>query len=670
MAKKPKSDLIPVATLDSSPINSSQPENQVSDFVYQNTITGVSLFSEFDIHLFREGKHFSLYEKLGNHPMTYQGVQGTYFAVWCPNAEYVSIVADSNGWNKASHPMFARWDGSGIWEAFVPYWGKGTTYKYFIASRYNGYTVEKADPFAFHHETPPATASKIWDLDYQWDDQEFMENRQKNTGKTQPMTVYEMHLGSWRRKWEQDGRSLTYRELAEELPGYVQALGFTHIEFMPVMEHPFFGSWGYQVTGYFAPSSRFGTPEEFMFLIDKLHQYGIGVILDWVPSHFPGDLHGLYFFDGTHLYEHADMRKGFHPDWKSYIFNYDRNEIKSFLISNALFWLDKCHIDGLRVDAVASMLYLDYSRKEGEWEPNHLGGRENLEAVALLKLFNETVYKNFPDVHTIAEESTSFPGVSRPTYTGGLGFGQKWMMGWMHDTLKYLATEPINRKYHQGQLTFSLAYAFSENFMLPLSHDEVVHGKNPLIYKLPGDDWQRFATLRLLYGYMYGHPGTKLLFMGAELGQTTEWNHDGSLAWHLMDYAPHQGVWRFVQQLNTLYKHEKALYELPFDSYTFEWIDTSDTNNSVISFVRKGKNPEDTLVIVCNFTPVVRGNYRIGVPKKGAWREILNSDWKDFWGSGIANGTVYSEDIYVHHRHQSISLTLPPLGVIFLKCER
>jgi 1,4-alpha-glucan branching enzyme len=637
--------------------------------ILPNTVSGVSLFTDFDVHLFREGKHFHLYDKFGNHPMTYKGIEGTYFAVWAPNAEYVSVIGDLNGWDRSSHPMYPRWDGSGIWEAFVPYWGKGTTYKYFIASRYNGFQAEKADPFAFLHETPPNTASKIWDIEYQWNDGDWLQNRKHQPGETNAVSVYEVHLGSWRRNPAENNRSLTYTELAEQLPEYVKSLGFTHVEFMPVMEHPFYGSWGYQITGYFAPSSRFGTPQDFSYLIDKLHQAGIGVILDWVPSHFPGDAHGLYYFDGTHLYEHADMRKGFHPDWKSYIFNYSRNEVKSFLISNALYWLDKFHIDGLRVDAVASMLYLDYSRKEGEWEPNYLGGRENLEAIDFLKLFNETVYLHFPDVHTIAEESTSFPGVSKPTSLGGLGFGMKWMMGWMHDTLHYLARDPMYRHYHQGEITFSSVYAFSENFMLPLSHDEVVHGKNPLVYKFPGDNWQRFATLRLLYTYMFAHPGTKLLFMGGEFAQTQEWSHDRSLDWHLLDYAPHQGVLRLMQQLNHVYKSEKALYELPFESYSFEWIEHNDAQNSVISFLRKGKNADDIILVVCNFTPVPKSNYRVGVPRHGFWQEILNSDSIDFGGSGLTNSNpIHTDDFWIHNRTQSISISVPPLGAVYFKC--
>jgi 1,4-alpha-glucan branching enzyme len=646
-----------------------EPEEQSTALRLPNTIPNVSRFSDFDIYLFKEGRHFRLYEKLGAHLMEYQGVEGTYFAVWAPNAATVSVIGDLNGWNRESHLLYPRWDGSGIWEGFVPYWTKGTNYKYFILSRNSGFAAEKADPFAHYAEVPPRTASRIWNLDYHWEDEHWMQKRSQNRSE-QPMCIYEMHLGSWRRIPEEGNRPLTYRELANQLPAYLTDLGFTHVEFMPIMEHPFAGSWGYQVTGYFAPTSRFGTPQDFMHLVDSLHKVGIGVILDWVPSHYPGDAHGLHYFDGTHLYEHADMQKGFHPDWKSYIFNYGRNEVKSFLISSALFWLDKYHIDGLRVDAVASMLYLDYSRKEGEWIPNVFGGRENLEAIELLKLFNESVYAQFPDVHTIAEESTSFTGVSRPTYLGGLGFGMKWMMGWMHDTLHYLAHDPIHRQYHHNEITFSLVYAFTENFMLPLSHDEVVHGKRPLVYKFPGDDWQRFANLRLLYGYMYGHPGTKLLFMGAEMAQTSEWNHDSSLDWHLLQYEPHRGVQGFLRQLNHLYRQHPALYDLPFDPYGFEWIEINDAQNSVLAFLRKGKADPDLVVVVCNFTPIARENYRIGLPGKGLWREILNSDSKAFGGSGIHNpGMLEAQEYGWQGRPYSLTLNLPPLGVIYLKPE-
>ena len=493
--------------------------------------------------------------------MTFNGQSGTYFAVWAPDARKVSVIGDFNGWNRTSHPLQPRGQ-SGIWEGFVPGVGKGALYKYHIKSRYRGYKVDKADPFGFYHETPPKTASIVWDIGYNWGDKEWLEKRHGHNALDAPMAIYEVHLGSWRRVPEEDNRPLTYRELAPQLAEYVKQMGFTHVEFLPVMEHPFFGSWGYQTTGYFAPTSRYGTPQDFMFLIDYLHQHDIGVILDWVPSHFPTDEHGLGFFDGTHLYEHAYPQKGFHPDWSSYIFNYGRNEVQSFLLSSALFWLDKYHVDGLRVDAVASMLYLDYSRKNGEWMPNKYGGRENLEAIAFLRRFNEEVYKNYPDVQTIAEESTAWPMVSRPTYVGGLGFGMKWDMGWMHDTLEYITKDPIYRKYHHNELTFRMLYAFTENFVLPLSHDEVVHGKGSLLGKMPGDDWQKFANLRLLLGYMYAQPGKKLLFMGAELGQWQEWHHDESLDWHLLEYQRHAGIKKWVEDLNRLYRSEPALYEL------------------------------------------------------------------------------------------------------------
>ena len=625
-------------------------------------------FSEFDIHLFREGRHYKLYDKLGAHLMTYNGQQGTYFALWAPNAEAVSVIGNFNHWRPGEHKLNPRLDHSGIWEGFFPGIGHGELYKYHIRSHHNGFEVAKADPFGYLCEEPPRTASIVWDIDYTWNDKKWLENRRENAGKSQPYSVYEMHLGSWKRVPEEGNRHLTYLELAKELPEYLNNLGFTHVEFMPVMEHPFYGSWGYQVTGYFAPSSRFGTPQDFMYLVNALHEAGIGVILDWVPSHFPSDEHGLVYFDGTHLFEHADPRKGFHPDWKSYIFNYGRNEVKSFLISNALFWIEKYHADGLRVDAVASMLYLDYSRKEGEWIPNEHGGRENLEAIAFIREFNEAVQQAHPDAVTIAEESTAFPGVSRPAYLGGLGFNMKWMMGWMHDTLKYLEMEPIFRQYHQGQITFSIMYAFAENFMLPLSHDEVVYGKKALVRKMPGDEWQQFANLRLLYGYMYGHPGAKLIFMGGEFGQTSEWAHESSLEWHLTQYPIHGGVQALFQKLNQLYKHEKALYERSFEAEGFEWIDYHDGANSVISFLRKGELEEDQILVVCNFTPVPRENYRIGVPLAGFWDEILNTDATEFGGSGVENGMdLKAESLAMHNREFSVGLTLPPLGVIYLK---
>jgi len=630
------------------------------------TVSGVSLFTDFDINLFRAGKHFKLYEKLGAHIITHEGVQGTYFAVWAPNAGQVSIMGTFNYWDRTTHPMYPRWDGSGIWEAFVPNIGRGELYKYFIQS-HNGHTAEKGDPFGLLWETPPHTASVIWDLNYEWNDSNWLTNRRQQMGQIQPLSVYEVHLGSWRRVAEEDNRSLSYRELAQTLPAYIKDLGFTHVEFLPVMEHPFYGSWGYQVTGYFAPSSRYGTPQDFMHLIDTLHQAGIGVILDWVPSHFPEDVHGLAYFDGTRLYEHSDPRKGWHPDWKSLIFNYGRNEVRAFLISNALFWLDKYHADGLRVDAVASMLYLDYSRNHGEWIPNEFGGRENLEAISFLKEFNTMVYEAFPDTYTIAEESTAYPGVSRPVYVGGLGFGMKWMMGWMHDTLSYMSTEPLYRRYHQGQITFSIIYAFHENFMLPFSHDEVVHGKNPMIYKMPGDEWQKFANLRLMYGYMFAHPGMKLLFMGCEFGQTREWGHDRSLDWHLLEYPYHQGVSDVIRELNRLFTTEKALYETAFDMSGFEWLDISDADNSVVSFLRKDSTGTEKIAVICNFTPVVCKDYRVGVTDKGTWTEIFNTDASQFRGSGVSTQPTPTELIMYHGQRFSITLTLPPLAAVFLK---
>lgn len=626
-----------------------------------------TLFSDYDVHLFKEGKHFHLYKKLGSHLMEHQGKKGTYFALWAPNAKEVSVIGDFNYWNRDQLYMNSRQDGSGIWEVFLPDVHQGAIYKYFIRS-HNGYEVEKGDPYALYWETPPYTASVVWSMDYKWKDKSWLEKRKKKAGEIQPYSVYEMHIGSWKRVPEEENRFLTYLELAKDLPAYIKDLGFTHVEFMPVMEHPFFGSWGYQVTGYFAPSSRFGKPEDFMALIDALHREGIGVILDWVPSHFPSDMHGLHYFDGTFLYEHEDPRKGYHPDWKSYIFNYGRNEVRSFLISNALFWLDRFHVDGLRVDAVASMLYLNYSREEGEWEPNEFGGQENLEAVSFLKEFNETVYSEYPDTVTIAEESTAWPMVSRPTYMGGLGFGMKWMMGWMHDTLEYFKLDPIHRQHHQNSITFSIYYAFTENFMLPLSHDEVVYGKQPLIHKMPGDNWQKFANLRALYAYMYAHPGNKLLFMGAEFGQTSEWNHDASLDWHLKYQHFHKGVMHSLKGLNEVFSAEPALYELGFEEHGFEWIDIQDSANSAISFVRKGNNEGEMILVTCNFTPVSRENYRVGVPAAGKWKEIFNSDDQAFSGSGIINSHVIETSPESQHgRSQSIKLTLSPLGVSYLK---
>ncbi|HEX3034748.1 MAG TPA: 1,4-alpha-glucan branching protein GlgB [Thermodesulfobacteriota bacterium] len=628
----------------------------------------ITLITDHDIYLFKQGNHFKLYDKLGSRPMTVDGGQGAYFAVWAPNAERVSVMGDFNGWNKESHHLRVREDESGIWEGFIAGIGKGSSYKYHIASRYNNYRVDKGDPFAFHWETPPKTASVVWDLNYEWKDDEWMKNRHKSNKLDSPFSVYEVHLGSWRRVPEEGNRFLNYREMAHYLVDYVKDIGFTHVELLPVMEHPFYGSWGYETTGYFAPTSRHGTPEDFMYLVDHLHQNGIGVILDWVPSHFPSDEFGLVYFDGTHLYEHADTRKGFHPEWKSYIFNHGRHEVREFLISSALFWLDKYHIDGIRVDAVASMLYLDYARQEGEWIPNEYGGRENIDAINFIKRFNEAVYKEYPDVQTIAEESTAWPMVSRPPYVGGLGFGMKWNMGWMHDTLDYFSKEPVYRKYHHNQLTFSIWYAFTENFVLPLSHDEVVYGKGSLIRQMPGDDWQKFANMRLLFGYMYGHPGKKLLFMGGEFGQWNEWYHEASLDWNLFQYPSHQGLHRWVKDVNHFYRAERALHELDFENSGFEWIDFHDWEQSIISFIRKGKSTNDIILVVCNLTPVPRINYRVGVPRGGFWEEKLNSDAKLYGGSGYGNaGGVEATPTPAQGRYHSLSLTLPPLGILFFK---
>lgn len=630
----------------------------------------ISLLSRDDVFLFNEGNHYRLYRHLGAHLVDNGEHQGAYFAVWAPNAHYVSVIGDFNGWDQGSHPLSVH-ENSGIWEGFVSGVVKGSVYKYHIASRYHGYVVNKADPFASFSEVAPRTGSIVWDLDYAWDDHEWMADRGRKNGLSAPISIYEVHLGSWMRVPEEGNRSLSYRELAPRLADYVQRSGFTHIEFLPVMEHPFFGSWGYQTTGFFAPSSRFGTPQEFMYLIEHLHQQGIGVILDWVPSHFPSDEHGLAYFDGTHLYEHADPRQGYHPDWNSYIFNYGRDEVRSFLLSSALYWLDHYHIDGIRVDAVASMLYLDYSRRDGEWIPNKFGGRENLEAIAFLRRFNEVVYGEYPEVQTIAEESTAWPMVSRPLYIGGLGFGMKWDMGWMHDTLRYFSKDPIHRRYHHNDLTFRMIYAFNENFVLPLSHDEVVHGKGSLIGKMPGDDWQKFANLRLLLSLMWSNPGKKLLFMGGEFGQWSEWNHDSSLQWHLLDLAPHAGIHRLVEDLNRLYREHAALHELDFDLAGFRWLDANDADNSVICYSRTGRDPADIIVGAFNFTPVPRFDYRVGVPFLGHWRELLNSDAEIYGGSGVGNfGGVETNPVPWHGQPRSISVSLPPLGAVFFKHEK
>jgi len=621
--------------------------------------------SDHDVYLLREGTHTRLYEKLGAHLRRDGKESGAAFAVWAPNAESVSVMGDFNGWERARHPLAPRPDGSGIWEGFIGGIGSGARYKYHIASRYQGYRADKGDPFAFSWEAPPLTASRVWDLDYDWGDADWMAGRRARNALSAPLSTYEVHAGSWRRR---DGNAfLTYRELAAALPAYVADLGFTHVEFLPLTEHPFYGSWGYQTTGYFAPTARYGTPQDFMYLVDCLHRHGIGVILDWVPSHFPGDEHGLAYFDGTHLYEHSDPRQGYHPEWSSYIFNYGRNEVRSVLASGARFWLDKYHVDGLRVDAVASMLYLDYARRAGEWVPNRFGGRENLDAIEFLRHLNETAYRDFPDTQTIAEESTAWPMVSRPTYVGGLGFGLKWNMGWMHDTLSYMARDPIYRHHHQHEITFSIWYAFSENFVLPLSHDEVVYGKRSLLDKMPGDDWRRFANLRLLLGYMWMHPGKKLLFMGGEFAQGREWNHDQSLDWHLLDHAPHRQMQQWVRDLNRLYREEPALHVTDSSAEGFEWVDTGDAANSVISFLRRAGGGT-TILAVCNFTPVPRANYRVGVPSGGIWREILNSDATAYGGSGQGNlGGLEAAPIPAAGRHHSLNATLPPLGIVVFR---
>lgn len=619
-----------------------------------------SLITDYDVYLFREGSHCRLYEKLGCHFFE----DGAYFALWAPHAKQVFVFGDFNGWDKHSLPLKRREDGSGIWEGFVEGVKKGQRYKYHLYTSW-GYWTDRADPFGFFHETPPGTASIVWDIGYQWQDEEWLKKRKDINHHKAPISIYEVHLGSWRRVPEEGNRWLSYRELAPMLAQYVKEMGFTHVEFLPIMEHPFYGSWGYQITGYFAPTSRYGTPQDFMYLIDYLHQQGIGVILDWVPSHFPTDGHGLAYFDGTHLYEYEDWRKGWHPDWNSYIFDYGKGEVRSFLLSSAHFWLEKYHADGLRVDAVASMLYLDYSRKE--WVPNQYGGRENLEAIDFLKKLNVCLYRDFEGIQTIAEESTAFPMVSRPVYIGGLGFGFKWNMGWMNDTLFYMSKDPIYRKYHHNQLTFSIWYAFSENFILPLSHDEVVHGKGSLINKMPGDYWQKFANLRLLFGYMWTHPGKKLLFMGGEFAQWREWNHEESLDWHLLDYESHKGIQRLVKDLNRLYREEKALHELDCEPEGFEWIDFHDWEKSIISYLRKSSYG-DLILVVCNFTPVPRFDYRIGVPREGFWKEILNTDSYIYGGSNLGNlGGVYAEDIPFHNRPYSLRLTLPPLAVVIFK---
>lgn len=627
------------------------------------------ILTDFDLHLIGEGTHYKNYEKLGAHVVEIDGSIGVHFAVWAPNAKSVSVIGNFNDWNDKKHPMKLLGD-SGIWEIFIPGLGEWELYKFVIKSKYKGYREQKADPFAFYFEVRPKSAAIVYNINnkHKWQDAEWMQMREKRNWFESPISIYEVHLGSWMRVPEENNRFLTYRELADKLIPYTKQLGYTHIELLPITEHPLDASWGYQTIGYFAPTSRFGRPEDFMYFVDKCHQNGIGVIMDWVPAHFPKDAHGLGFFDGTCLYEHEDPKKGEHRDWGTLIFNYGRNEVANYLISNALFWLDKYHIDGLRVDAVASMLYLDYSREHGQWIPNIYGGNENLEAIDFIKRLNEVVHKYHPGVLTIAEESTAWPAVSKPTYLGGLGFSMKWNMGWMHDTLLYFSKDPVHRKYYTNNLTFSMLYAFTENFILPFSHDEVVHGKKSMLDKMPGDMWQKFANQRALYGYMYGHPGKKLMFMGAEIGQWREWDFDSSLDWHLLQYEPHQKLQRFISDLNHLYKTEPAFYEVDFDWHGFEWIDCSDSENSVVSFIRRTKNADNFLVFVFNFTPVPRFGYRIGVPREGFYKEILNSDSEIYWGGNIGNaGGIYAENIPSHNRHYSLNLILPPLSVLIFK---
>lgn len=628
-----------------------------------------SLLTDFDIALFQSGKHFRLYEKMGSHVVSLEDEKGVCFSVWAPNARRVSLIGDFNNWNPESHVLLPRWDSSGVWEGFVPGLGKGTVYKYHIET-HTGITLDKGDPYALYWEIPPKTASVVWEFDYEWKDRNWISGRTAQRDAPGPYSVYEIHPGSWKKIGHDGNRSLSFRELADELVPYVKEMGFTHVELMPVMEHPYFPSWGYQITGYFAPTSRAGSPEDLMHLIDRFHEEGIGVILDWVPSHFPGDIHGLYYFDGTHLYEYADMKRGYHPDWNSYVFDYGRNEVRSFLISNALFWLDKYHADGLRVDAVASMLYHDYSRKEGEWIPNIHGGRENLEAISFLRDFNEAVYSNYPGVETIAEESTAFPGVTRPAFDGGLGFGQKWMMGWMHDALQYFKRPMIFRRFHQNEITFSMVYMFSEKFMLPLSHDEVVHLKGSLVHKMPGDEWQKFANLRALLGHQWMHPGHQLLFMGGEIGQTTEWSHDLGVPWQLLQYDYHKGVQNWVKALNRVYTSRAACWQHAFSPEGFEWISGDDIGNSVITYLRKGSPDDPALLVVCHFNVNTIDTYTIGVPYPGKWTEILNSDAEQFGGSGVTNGTLTSTKEKTHGREDSVTIRLAPLSMMVFEGEK
>jgi len=638
-------------------------------FVDSNqSVWNYSLFSDEDIRNFQNGTHYSLYNLMGNKQISVNGTPGTYFAVWAPNATFLSVTGDFNHWNKESHPLKVRLDNSGIWEGFIPNIGSGEAYKYHLHG-FKGIRLDKGDPYANFWETRPNTASITWQTEYNWKDADWMKHRKKHNSLNAPYSVYEVHLASWMRPDKNDEeRYNTYAQITERMVPYVKEMGFTHVEFMPVMEHPFDGSWGYQGTGYFAPTSRFGTPQDYAAMVDAFHQAGIGVILDWVPSHFPYDAHGLFMFDGTHTYEYADMRKGFHPDWNSYIFNYKRGEVKSFLISSARFWCDKFHTDGIRVDAVSSMLRLDYSRNAGQWEPNEYGGNGNIEAIAFITDLNETLYRDFPDIQTIAEEATDWPKISKPTFEGGLGFGMKWMMGWMHDTLDYFNLDPIYRQFQQDKFSFSMMYFYDENFMLPLSHDEVVHGKSPMIYKMPGDEWQKFANLRILYTYMFTHPGSKLLFMGNEFGATSEWNYKSELQWDLLNHLSHAGMKNCVQKLNALYRSEPALYEKQYEPGGFEWVDLNHRSDAVLVYMRKGKKPKDSLLIILNVTPIVRHDWEIYVHGKGKWKEIFNTNSEEFWGTGdVFNPIITSELVDKPTECYKIKLQLPALGAVVLK---
>ena len=641
------------------------------DYHFVDTSKPVWNYSRFegdDIANFQKGNNYRCYELFGSHQMEVSGVTGYYFAVWAPNATFVSVFGSFNNWNKESHPLFVRLDKSGIWEGFIPHLKKGESYKYHIHG-YAGLKLDKGDPYANYWEVRPNTASVTWKMEYEWKDEEWMEKRKTHNGLDAPWSVYEVHLASWMRPDKNNEEVYhSYDFFREHLVPYVKDMGFTHIELMPVMEHPYDGSWGYQGAGYFASTSRYGTPQQFMQLVEAFHKEGIGVILDWVPSHFPYDAHGLFMFDGSHTYEYADMRKGYHPDWNSYIFNYKRGEVKSFLISSAMFWLKQFHIDGMRVDAVSSLLKLNYSRTAGQWEPNEFGGDGNLEAIAFIKDLNETIFRDLPDAQTIAEEATDWPGVTKPTFADGLGFGMKWMMGWMHDTLKYFKQDPLYRQHQQDQFTFSMAYYYDENFMLPLSHDEVVHGKSPMLYKMPGDDWQKFANLRLMYSYMFAHPGGKLLFMGNEFGATSEWDHKSELQWNLLEFESHNGVKECVKDLCHLLKDQPALYENQFNHYGFEWVDLNHRSESVIVFKRKGKKTEDDILIILNMTPVVHTDWKVHVQGKQNWKEIFNSNDKKYWGTG----DVFNVEIEVRVTDEDakwyeLNLNLPPLGAVFVK---